>query len=316
MSGVVLVCEKLLYIAEALGLSTNQLFAHTDSLVSLHWINKNKNNLKTYVSNRVAKIQQSKIQVLFTPGKQNPADLCSKPKPSKEYINNPFWTTGPSYIQQSDNDWMEKYKIENILQLDQNTIPKEKLAEFENEIKESISITVNTADITVKELESEGIYGTINIYSNYHTMLNVVAQCFRAIHLMTKGISNNVRREQLRSGFELARIPSAVSKNMSEEEQRKMHITASQKELNFAKEFLIKETQKLAFPEEYQALEKGEAIPAKSSLLKLNPGMRDGLIVMKGRLENLYTMPEQVKHPIILPKDARITQLIILHHHK
>ena len=168
----------------------------------------------------------------------------------------------------------------------------------------------------MKELESEGIYGTINIYSNYHTMLNVVAQCFRAIHLMTKGISNNVRREQLRRGFELARIPSAVSKNMSEEEQRKMHITASQKELNFAKEFLIKETQKLAFPEEYQALEKGEAIPVKSSLLKLNPGLRDGLIVMKGRLENLYTMPEQVKHPIILPKDARITELIILQHHK
>ena len=77
LNGVVLVCEKLLYIAEALGLSTNQLFAHTDSLVSLHWINKNKNNLKTYVSNRVAKTQQSKIQVLFTPGNQNPADLCS-----------------------------------------------------------------------------------------------------------------------------------------------------------------------------------------------------------------------------------------------
>ena len=120
--------------------------------------------------------------------------------------------------------------MESILQLHQKTIPKEKLAEFENEIKESISITVNTADITVKELESEGIYGTINIYSNYHTMLNVVAQCFRAIHFMTKCISDNVRRKQLQKGFELARIPSAVSKSMSQEEQRKMHITASQKE--------------------------------------------------------------------------------------
>jgi len=314
LNGVVLVCEKLLYIAEALGISTNQVFAHTDSLVSLHWINKNKNNLKTYVSNRVAKIQQSKIQVLFTPGKQNPADLCSKPKPSKEYINNPFWTTGPSYIQQSDNEWMEKYKMENVLQLDQNKIPEEKFEEFKNEIKETVSISVNTAKITVKE--PEGIFGVVHIYSNYHTMLNVVAQCFRAIHLMTKSMSNDSRKTQLRKGFELSRIPTNASKSMSAEDQKKMHITASKKELKFAKDFLIKETQKLTYPDEYQTLEKGEVISAKSSLIKLNPALRDGLIVMKGRLENLYTMPEQMKNPIILPKDSRITELIILQHHK
>ena len=94
LNGIVLVCEKLKYIAEALDILQSQIFGHTDSLVSLHWINKNSNSLKTYVSNRVAKIQNSNIPILFTPGKLNPADLCSKPTPSKEYVNNPFWTTG------------------------------------------------------------------------------------------------------------------------------------------------------------------------------------------------------------------------------
>ncbi len=62
LNGIVLVCEKLLYIVEALGISTNQAFAHTDSLVSLHWINKNKNYLNPYVSNRVAKYNKAKFK--------------------------------------------------------------------------------------------------------------------------------------------------------------------------------------------------------------------------------------------------------------
>ena len=37
---------------------------------------------------------------------------------------------------------------------------------------------------------------------------------------------------------------------------------------------------------------------------------------MQGRLGNLQQMPEQMKHPIILPKDSRITELIILQHHQ
>ena len=32
LNGVVLVCEKLLYIAKSLGLTTEQIFAHTDSV--------------------------------------------------------------------------------------------------------------------------------------------------------------------------------------------------------------------------------------------------------------------------------------------
>ena len=39
-------------------------------------------------------------------------------------------------------------------------------------------------------------------------------------------------------------------------------------------------------------------------------------MVMQSRLGNAYQMPEQMKHPIILPKDSRITELIILQHHQ
>ena len=94
----------------------------------MHWIGKKYNNLNTYVSNRVAKIQQIKIQILFVPGKENPADLVSKPKPSKDYINNTFLTTGPSFLQQDNDGWNEKYKLDTIIQ---NNIPETEIDDFQ-----------------------------------------------------------------------------------------------------------------------------------------------------------------------------------------
>ena len=65
----------------------------------------------------------------------------------------------------------EKYKMENVLQLDQNKIPEEKLEEFRNEIKETVSITVNAANITA--VEPEGIFGVIHIYNIFWNMLRI-----------------------------------------------------------------------------------------------------------------------------------------------
>ena len=66
----------------------------------MYWKSENKNNLKFGVSNRVAKIQQTKIQIIFVPGKFIPADLVSKAHPSKQYNKNTFWATGPSCLKQ------------------------------------------------------------------------------------------------------------------------------------------------------------------------------------------------------------------------
>ena len=63
LNAILLACEKLIYIAEALGINKDHIYAHTDSLVSLHWVNKDKNALKLYVSNRVNKIQKTHINI-------------------------------------------------------------------------------------------------------------------------------------------------------------------------------------------------------------------------------------------------------------
>ena len=188
-------CEKLLYIAESLGIPINNIYAHTDSLVSIHWISKNKNNLKLYVSNRVEKIQNSKIQIYFVPGKQNPADLVSKPKPSKEYINNTFWTSGPTFLQQDNNNWLEKYKMEVMIQ---DNLPDTEVNEYQTEFRKVPEANLFNSKITPET--PSGVFGIMYRYNNYYTILNIVAQCFRAIHMMSENNKSENRKMQIRQG--------------------------------------------------------------------------------------------------------------------
>ena len=116
--------------------------------------------------------------------------------------------------------------------------------------------------------------------------------------------------------MKITRLPVEISQAMSEEDKRKIHITPSASEIEFARRFLIIEAQKMYHPEEYYALVRGEKIPEKSQLIKLNPQLNRGVMIMKGRLDNLHSMPEQMKNPIILPRVAKITEKIILQHHQ
>ena len=98
LNAIVLGCKKAISIAKAIEIPTKNLYIHTDSLVCMHWICKEKDQLKTYVRNRIQKIQEAELKILYTPGKENPADLTTKPKPTHTYINNKFWINGPEYL--------------------------------------------------------------------------------------------------------------------------------------------------------------------------------------------------------------------------
>merc|ERR1712175_69482 len=67
---------------------------------------------------------------------------------------------------------------------------------------------------------SSGIFGVMYNYSNYYTILNIVAQCFRAIHIMSEKNQNGERKYQIRKGFELRRIKGEVTDSMTEKDQK------------------------------------------------------------------------------------------------
>ena len=74
--------------------------------------------------------------------------------------------------------------------------------------------------------------------------------------------------------------------------------------------FIIKEVQKTVFAEESQVVCK-----RSSSLRTFNPFVdSQGVLRVGGRLEE-STLPEEIKHPAIIPKNHPMTTLIIAHFH-
>ncbi|XP_043471735.1 uncharacterized protein LOC122504617 [Leptopilina heterotoma] len=85
-------------------------------------------------------------------------------------------------------------------------------------------------------------------------------------------------------------------------------------ELNAAKDKIIRLIQKEVFSNEIHALENNQSISKNSSLISLNPFLDQGIIKVGGRLV-LADIPENQKHPIVLPKNHHVTKLIIKNEH-
>ena len=102
----------------------------------------------------------------------------------------------------------------------------------------------------------------------------------------------------------------------TEDEEERLKSVFTPEQLNAAKLYHIKEAQKIAF-EDYLVLAKNENIKESSKLAKLNPSMNSqGLIQMNSRLDHHTIYPEQIRTPIILPKEQAITEHIVLQIHR
>lgn len=74
--------------------------------------------------------------------------------------------------------------------------------------------------------------------------------------------------------------------------------------------------QQYHFQQEIKILSKGQPLPKSNSLLKLTPFMdTEGLLRIGGRLQSSQ-LPSNAKHPLILPKESTLTQLIIADAHR
>ena len=69
-------------------------------------------------------------------------------------------------------------------------------------------------------------------------------------------------------------------------------------------------------PEEMEQLKEGKEIEKPSVLFQFKPFLENNLIRMRTRLEYGEHLPEQTRFPIILPKDSKLTDLIIMNQHE
>ncbi|KAK9720556.1 Pao retrotransposon peptidase [Popillia japonica] len=107
LSAAVLSVQLCLKALMAFNLSFNSITFWCDSTIVLSWIATESSKLKTFVANRVSKIQRfSKLsQWRYVPSHENPADIISRGLNPDEIINYTSWFNGPRWLFLETDCW-------------------------------------------------------------------------------------------------------------------------------------------------------------------------------------------------------------------
>ncbi len=102
-----LLSKLLRSVSHDLSIPLSQIYAWSDSRIVLCWLHKNPATLKTFVSHRVASIQQiiPADHWRHVPTQDNPADLASRGVDSCNLISSSLWWKGPPWLLLPQSSW-------------------------------------------------------------------------------------------------------------------------------------------------------------------------------------------------------------------
>ena len=118
----------------------------------------------------------------------------------------------------------------------------------------------------------------------------------------------------------MSNLVSAINHKSSNKTLKKNKSLLKTSLMEEAKNIIIKLVQKRSFNDEFKSMEDkiwvNKALDRRNKISRLDPFLdKDGFIRIEGRLDN-YFINNNCKHPILLPKNGKVTTLIIQHQHK
>lgn len=257
LCAAMLLAELVDRMKTILTISIDKYYLWSDSTIVLAWIRNPSYKWKTFVANRASEIQTiTNIKDWrHVKSNENPADMISRGCTLKELQVSSLWWQGPT--------WLAEELNLNEPPIEMKTIPEQKER-----------ITLHATTIT---------FDIFSKYSNFNTLINVVAYMFRFIH-------NCKNKSQ--------KIISELTINERRQAQLK----------------LIKLCQIQMFNDEIIALQKNKQINKNSKILSLSPHLdKDGLLRVGGRLNNANYSYNKI-HQIILPHHRFTTTLLNYYH--
>lgn len=101
-----------------------EIFAFSDSMITLNWIHSTTRKWKPFVSNRVSKIKNSLAPPhwFFVPTQENVSDCASRGLTPLALIDHSTWLSGPTWLKLPSSDWPIKPLNDNNQNVDQNEI--------------------------------------------------------------------------------------------------------------------------------------------------------------------------------------------------
>lgn len=107
LCGAVLLARLSAQVLKSLNLPSMRCYLWSDSTIVLGWLQSSPHLLKTFVSHRVADIQQLTNNAIWkhVPTKSNPADLISRGVSPQQLKDSDIWWHGPSFLQEDESSW-------------------------------------------------------------------------------------------------------------------------------------------------------------------------------------------------------------------
>ena len=290
----ILILSRLMNtVKNYLSLIFNKSAGWTDSSAAYAWIKNNKKQ-KTFIENRVTEIKRNlkDIDLKLVASELNPADIVSKGCKISQLVENKLWFQGPDFLSLPENQWPNfeiGQNFQKVLNPSCDLVIKEsgvKSVSTENQ-KESTP----SCDLVIKKSGVESDFVTSCNLNDANTSINE-AKC---------RLSEIIDVKRFSSFDKLVRVTAYVFK------------------------FLENVKQKIKNEENYEILNKrlcaGELLEAKIKWfqdaqrnidkdVKQNLYLVGGVLRWKGRLENA-PIPFESKHPIYLPTDNPLVELLI-----
>ncbi|XP_049329531.1 uncharacterized protein LOC125794101 [Astyanax mexicanus] len=250
----------------------------TDSTTVLKYIRSDSRRFHTFVANRVNAIRgMSHVsQWKHVSGKLNPADYASRGLNAAEFLKGNNWINGPKFLKDLPKHWPNSPVDLGI--------PPDDL-ELRKKVFE-VHATVASHHDPISML--------LNNFSNWNKLRRAVAWFLKLKRILTQRV---LKRKGALKGVEAGPMTHSVQ------------------DLEEAEESIVKFCQKQGFPQEIECLRNGKNVSRKSSIFRLDPVLDHGILRVGGRLSRM-AMPEEQKHPAILPKRHYISELLLQHIHK
>ncbi|XP_055906553.1 uncharacterized protein LOC129941828 [Eupeodes corollae] len=281
LAAALLLTRHVQHMKKVLGIDISAIHLWTDSSTALFWIQGQPNKWKDFVRNRVSQIQDKLPEANWhhLPGEDNPADFASRGLSPRKLSEKSIWWFGPSWLKLSASNWPSL-----CLNLDENEDLEER--------QQLVAFTkAKTRDTT---------WDLLSKYSSLMRLLRITAWCRRFIY-----IRKNIQ-EKKKAKADLTYIPTII----------KFSSWLKPEELDAAKTFWIGCVQLESFSSEISSLSRLQSIHQSSSIFRLTPFIDShGILRIGGRLRNAQ-IDMDTKHPIILPRESKLTTLILNYTHK
>ena len=209
--------------------------------------------------------------------KQNPADDPSRDLTTDKFLLRDRRKLGPDFLWKAEDKWP-----------DQPTLLQENLPEQKFDIQRHSCLTVLCES-------PHFLDDLISRYSSWQRLLRVCAWNLRFNNLVSPTKSE---------------YTATVTKPKVHVSQKRI-TCLSLEEISKAEMLIISYLQHIYYKEEIDDLSKGKPVRTSSSLIKLSPFIKNGLMHVGGRLKLAASLPFLQKHQIILPRSNHVTNLII-----